>query len=298
MKTISVIILTYNQEEFVEKAINGVFMQDVDAKIELIISDDKSPDATDKVIKETITSAPKNIEVKYFRQDKNLGSTPNFYFALKQVTGDYITFCEGDDFWTDPQKLKNQLNFLDQNSDYAMCFHQVRNVSPIKEMDDTLFAKVEERDYTAEEIYKHWIVHTTSVFIKAEILKNQVVAEMYRYPDLLYFDTILYMSASLHGKIRGFTDTMSAYRRHDAGLSHGINHQRDLRHNKLDEIIGSIYGGKIRDYSDWQIFTRSRIAFDNLRKTGNYSLALKHLTWILKKYKKLKVYLLKKYSKK
>ncbi|MBW1619340.1 glycosyltransferase [Empedobacter falsenii] len=294
-KKLSIVVLTYNQENFIEKNLEGIFMQNVNFPIELILSNDNSTDNTHKVIEEVLKKAPSHIKIIYTNHKKNLGSTPNFYNALEKVTGDYLAFCEGDDYWTDENKLQKQFDFLEDNEDYSICFHQVTNVSPDKTIDGTLFSKIEDRDYSALEIYQHWVVHTTSVFMKAKVLQTKVFDEMKKHPNLLYFDTILYMSASFIGKMRGFSDTMSAYRRHSEGLSNGINYKRDLQHNILDEIIGELYGGKVLESSDWQVFSRSRIAFDALIKKGNYFLALQHLKWILRKKGKLKVYLKKKY---
>ncbi|PQL92007.1 glycosyltransferase [Apibacter adventoris] len=294
MKMISVIVLTYNQENFIARNLRGIFKQKVNFPIQLILSNDHSTDATDQVIKELIKEAPSHIQILYTNHSKNLGSTPNFYDALKKVTGQYIAFCEGDDYWVDENKLQQQYDFLENNAEYAMCFHQVKNESSNPNLNNTNFSVIEEKDYTALEIYKHWIVHTTSVLIKTEILENKIVKSMYKHPELLYFDTVLYMSASLHGKIRGFPKIMSVYTRHEAGLSNGINYSRDLRHNMLDEFIANLYGGKIKETSNWLIFSRSRIAFVKLLRKGNMFLAFKHLKWILKKRVNLKIYILKK----
>ena len=227
---------------------------------------------------------------------KNLGSTPNFFNALQKCTGKYLAFCEGDDYWTDENKLQIQYDFLERNKDYSMCFHQVKNISANPLLNDSIFAEVEDKDYSPFEIFRHWIVHTTSVFMNAEVLKNTAVQVLFRHPELLYFDTFLYMACSLNGKIWGSGLTMSAYLRHEEGLSNGINYKRDLRHNHLDEIIAETYGGKVKEYANWQIFSRSRIAFLNLLKQGKFSLAFQHLKWILKKKGNLRIYLIKKYA--
>ena len=124
-------------------------------------------------------------------------------------------------------------------------------------------------------------------------MQNKAAKELVKHPELLYFDTFLYLACGLSGKIRGSNKTMSCYRRHEAGISNGINYKRDLKHNHLDEIISQTYGGKIKESANWQIFSRSRIAFFNCLKNGNISLAFQHLIWILKKNGNLKVYLLK-----
>lgn len=292
--SVSVIILAYNQQDFIEKAIRGVFVQKINFPVELIISDDCSPDKTNEVIQEVILQAPKHFTIKYFSHPKNLGSTPNFYFALKQVTGKYLAFCEGDDYWFDDNKLQLQYDFMESHSDYSMCFHNVINISPDPTINNTPFSKIENRDYSALEIYNNWLVHTTSVFMKTETLHNDAAKKTLVKTDLLYFDTILYMANSLNGKIRGLTETMTAYLRHEVGLSHGVNYNRDLKHNQLDQIIGDYYGNKIRESANWQIFSRSRIALNACLKNRQFALAIKHLSWILKKKGNLKVYLIRK----
>lgn len=296
MNKVSIIVLTYNQEKFIEKNLQGIFMQKVNFSVELIISDDCSTDQTVTVINNFIKNKPSHIEIKLISHKKNLGSTPNFFNALQKCTGKYLAFCEGDDYWTDENKLQIQYDFLERNKDYSMCFHQVKNISSNPLLNDSIFAEVEDKDYSPFEIFRHWIVHTTSVFMNAEVLRNTAVKILFRHPELLYFDTFLYMACSLNGKIRGSGLTMSAYLRHEEGLSNGINYKRDLRHNHLDEIIAETYGGKVKEYANWQIFSRSRIAFLNLLKQGKFSLAFQHLKWILKKKGNLRIYLIKKYA--
>ncbi|MEN2436415.1 glycosyltransferase [Weeksellaceae bacterium A-14] len=295
MHKISVIILSYNHKPLIAKAIQGVFMQNVHCNIELIISDDGSTDGTQQAIEAILKETPEHFSVVYTPHPKNLGATPNFFDALSKVTGDYLCFCEGDDYWTDPNKLQYQLDFLESHPEYNMCFHQVTNISPDPGTDGTLFSKVENRDYSMLEIYQHWRVHTTSVFMRSSVLKNTAVKELLKHPELLYFDTFLYMACGTDGKIRGSDRTMSCYLRHEAGISNGINHRRDLRHNHLDQVIGDTYGGKIKESANWQIFSRSRIAFVDSMKQGHLLLAWKHLQWMIRRKGNLKVYLQKKF---
>lgn len=295
MKKLSIIILSYNHQDYITQALEGVFMQKVNFPIELILCDDKSPDNTHSVITEYLKNIPSHIEVKYTRHHNNLGSTPNFYFALQQVTGDYLAFCEGDDYWIDEYKLQKQFDFLEQNPEYSLVFHQAMNVSPYPEIDGTPFSLVEDRDYTSLEIYQHWVVHTATVMMKAETLQSDAFKNTLKDPSLQYFDTVLFLAASTLGKMRGFSDTMSAYRRHDAGLSFGaINFKRDLKHNHLDTIIGNYHQGKIKQHADWQIFRRSYDDFFSSLKKGDIFTSLQFLKWILKHPKKLVVFWIKK----
>lgn len=296
MNKVSVIVLVYNQEDFIERNLQGIFLQKTNFPIELIISNDKSTDNTNSVIQKLIENAPEHIEINYTNHKNNLGATPNFYDALKKVTGKYIAFCEGDDYWTDNNKLQIQYDFLEQNKGYAICCH---NVIQVNENDiiinNNQFSSIENRDYTAFEIYKDWQVHTTSIFMKSSVLKNDAFRKTLNDPTLLYFDTIMFMAAITSGKMRGMDITMSAYRRHSAGLSAGTDLKRDLRHNKLDQIKSNYYKNKIGHLADWKIFSRSRLDFWECIKNKKYTLAFQHLKWILKKYKILRIYILKEY---
>lgn len=296
MATVSIIVLAYNHQDFIGKNLEGIFVQDFPGNIELIICNDSSTDDTDSVIRQKIAEAPANFNVKYFSHSQNIGATPNFYFALKQATGQYLAFCEGDDYWTDPEKLSVQTSFLDQNPNCALTFHQVTNVSPHPEYDGKIFAPVEDREYPAEEIYRHWTIHTASVVMRRDVLNSDAFKNTLKDPTLLYFDTILFLATSTTGKLRGISRTMSAYRRHEQGISFGFNLNKDLRHNNLDEVIGTYHRGKIKNIADWQIFTRSRIGFQLALKDRDFKTTFKFITWIIKKYKILIIYLIKKWQ--
>ena len=79
---ISVCVITYNHENFISQAINGVFLQELNFPVEFIISNDCSSDKTNDKIEEIINQAPENISVRYFNHKKNLGSLKNFSFAI------------------------------------------------------------------------------------------------------------------------------------------------------------------------------------------------------------------------
>lgn len=98
-------------------------MQEGEFRIELIISNDNSRDQTEEVVLKMIDEHPNGHWIKYKKQDRNIGSTLNYLWCLENATGDYISICDSDDFWSDPLKLQKQIQFLETNPDFVGSFH-------------------------------------------------------------------------------------------------------------------------------------------------------------------------------
>src|SRR5690606_4865545 len=105
---VSVCMITYNHEHFIQEAVVSVLNQKVDFEIEVIISDDCSTDRTCEKIVEVITSHPNGKWVRLYQQSKNSGVMSNFVWALRKCDSEFIAICEGDDYWTDNLKLRKQ----------------------------------------------------------------------------------------------------------------------------------------------------------------------------------------------
>ena len=119
---VSVCMITYNHENFIREAIDGVLMQKTDFPIELIIGEDCSTDGTRKIVMEYARKYPDII--RPLLPDSNLGMMKNFIETMQAATGKYIALCEGDDYWTDPYKLQKQVDFLEANEEYSLCCHR------------------------------------------------------------------------------------------------------------------------------------------------------------------------------
>ena len=123
---VSVVMITYGHENYIEEAINSVLRQECDFELELIIANDKSPDNTDDVVQRILRNHPKASSIRYILREKNWGIVPNFIDALKQGRGRYIALCEADDYWTDRSKLNKQVCFLEAHLDHSMICHNAR----------------------------------------------------------------------------------------------------------------------------------------------------------------------------
>lgn len=217
---VSVVMITYGHEKYIRQAIESVLMQECNFEFELIIGNDQSPDNTDKVIQEILVNNPNSNKIKYFNHKQNIGFMENHIFVLNQVKGKYIAICEGDDYWTDKQKLQKQFDFLENNSDFGMVFHDCKMY--FEETDELknsgIVEKIDDREYSRLEILEKWIIPTGSVFFKSNLINEQLY-KIYRNKKALFGDTYTNLFVSRNSKIYGFSDKMSVYRIHKGGLT-------------------------------------------------------------------------------
>ena len=137
---VSISIITYNQKDFIRQTLDGILMQKTNFAFEVLIHDDCSTDGTTEIIKEYEEKYPEIIRPIYEEENqfsKGKGIVRNFIFP--RVQGKYIAFCEGDDYWTDENKLQKQVDFLEANPDYTVCFHRVKKIYEPKIHEDEVF---------------------------------------------------------------------------------------------------------------------------------------------------------------
>lgn len=122
---VSVLMLAYNQERYIDEAIRSIMLQETDFPFELVIGNDASSDRTGKLCEAWQKKYPQQIVL--LDRKENLGLQQNFIQTYARCRGTYIAICEGDDYWTDKHKLQLQADFLDSHPDYSTCFHRVIN---------------------------------------------------------------------------------------------------------------------------------------------------------------------------
>ena len=122
---VSVLMLAYNQAKYIDEAIGSVMAQDLDFSFELIIGDDCSSDNTLEHCRAWQQRHPDKIVIH--ENEHNIGLAANYIATYQLARGKYIAICEGDDYWTDKNKLRTQTAFMEDHPGYSMCFHRVIN---------------------------------------------------------------------------------------------------------------------------------------------------------------------------
>lgn len=215
---LTVVSISYNQEKYIRQALESFLMQKTNFPIEIIIADDASTDKTQEIIAEYAEKYPEKIK-PVFRK-KNLGAMENFIETLASVKSEYVIYCEGDDYFTDSLKLQKQVDFLDANPDYSICFHPVRvffedgsradDIFPTKEM------LLDRTTFELDDLIKQNFMQTNSVMYRWRF-NEENIKEIFP-KDIMPGDWFLHLLHSQKGKIKYIDEVMADYRRHQEGI--------------------------------------------------------------------------------
>ena len=227
--------LVYNHELYLRDCLEGFVMQKTNFNFVAIVHDDASTDTSSSIIREYAEKYPKifkpiyETENQYSKPDGSLWRIMND--AIDATGAKYVAMCEGDDYWIDPLKLQKQINFMETNPEYSMCFHAstLKNELGYKEEYDC--TNIVTKDYTASELFTHWIVPTASIlYIKDRVHAYRIIHKEW----MITGDVCLVAICATVGKVRGFSDVMSVYRLNRNSLVHSKQYEIDqiMKHPK------------------------------------------------------------------
>ncbi len=226
---VSVLCMAYNQEKYIRQTLESFVMQKTNFPFEVLINDDASTDKTPEIIKEFADKYPNIIKPVYQKENQySKGVSIHNDFLFPKAAGKYLAFCEGDDFWTDENKLQIQYDIMEKNPDCPLCLHKVRVVSENgNELKETYPKHLGKKVLTTENflklIFYTYTFQTSCYFLRKEDYKNftQNFNEsllLYRlYLELKIGDepTLLYFG--LLGKTYYINKVMSKYRKNSLG---------------------------------------------------------------------------------
>lgn len=172
---VSIICLTYNQSKYIRNCLEGFVCQKTDFSFEAIVHDDASTDETQSVIREYVQKYPDIIkpifekENQYSKRDGSLQRIVN-----NELSGKYVALCEGDDYWIDPLKLQKQVNFLENNPEYGMCYTDFDIKNEVSGVYEHSLFKNEKSRYPSNYNLGEWIIKAGYVAPMTWVLKKNL----------------------------------------------------------------------------------------------------------------------------
>ena len=211
---LSVLLVTYNHENYIRVALNGLLNQTFDEKIELLIADDASSDNTLAIIQE-YEGYDSRFVFKYLDSTKNIGITKNYQRGFAACSGEYVAVLEGDDYWISPFKLQKQIDFLDTHWGCDLCSV---NYLVFQEAISHYYPRIaignDYRLISARELIADNIVGNFSTCMYRKSALDNLPQALYETTSYDWIINICIARASLIG----FLETpMSVYRLHTSG---------------------------------------------------------------------------------
>lgn len=214
---VSILCITYNHKNYIRQCLDGFVMQKTNFDFIAYVGDDCSTDGTTEIVKEYEYKYPNIIKGIY--HSKNTNIIGNYFDVVNACKSKYVAVCEGDDYWIDEYKLQKQVDFLESNPDYAICFHPVKVVYEGFDFEKTNeiypTQKMIKSGTTFELLLKTNFIQTNSVMYRWEF--NDKKIEEYFPKDILPGDFYLHLLHAKEGKIKMLIDVMSVYRRNPSG---------------------------------------------------------------------------------
>ena len=270
---VSVCCITYNQEKYIRRCLEGIVNQQCSFQFEVFVHDDASTDDTPKIILEYAQKYP-NI-IKPILQTENQYSKGVFItlnLIVPLAKGKYFAFCEGDDFWIDSHKLEKQVKVLENYPNCHLCLHTVKGIKedetpvgimyPNFSLESGIISGAQLLDYICTNEY---VFQTTSYFMRTVDLKRyalkppsfRMVSATGDTPYLLYFSTL--------GDTYYLADIMSCYRH--TSLE---NNPRKAKYMNTEEKIVAHYNKQIQMMEEFDKYTDGKFHELCQRKIDGY----------------------------
>jgi len=285
MIEVSILIITYNQKDFVretiESCLNQTFKQ---SKYEIIISDDGSTDGTQEIIQEY---AKKHRNIVPILNKENTGIASNLNRGLEKAKGTYLAFLGGDDIML-PNKLNIQVDYFNNNQDVIGCSHDMEvfdseSNQKIANSSQLLSSKKIPNKMGVEFLFDSALALIPS----AMMIKRQYIPEHGFDARLKYANDYLFdIEYFVQGKLGFIHEVYGRYRKHEQQVSSLQKKENDFeeylivlgivlaKYPKLYKIIYKHQASKILSHIIYAIQTdqkdRARFLSRYLILNGDY----------------------------
>ena len=234
---VSIAVATYQHAPYIQDCLNGILIQNTSFPFEIILGEDGSTDGTREICIDYAEKYPNKIRLflrdralsQLSDQNGNLITRFNSYWNRLSARGKYIAWCDGDDYWIDANKLQKQVNFLEENEDCVIAFHDAKIVD--KDNNVISYSCLNNRinNYSKNEMLAGPHIPTNTAIFR-NIIDD--------YPEFFIKspnqDILLWHLLGFYGSgkfIRNISS--SAYRQHDGGVWSSLNTSE-----KKGKIIG------------------------------------------------------------
>jgi glycosyltransferase involved in cell wall biosynthesis len=241
---LSVMLKAYNHEPFIAQALDSALAQRTSFPFEVVVGEDCSTDLTRAIVDRYASRHPDRIKVLH--RPTRVGMVRNTMELYRASSAEYAAWLDGDDYWTSPDKLQRQVEWLDARPRHTMCFHEADRVGADAVASHWSLGVPGKADYTIEDVLVRPPGYT-STCVYRRVLR--------RFPEwferLPFCDWPLQVLHAAEGPAGLLPEIMSVYRERDAaaaalGFDRGGALSRAAfwapRHAEIYEVLNRHFG--------------------------------------------------------
>lgn len=234
---VNIVMVVFNQQNYVAKAIESVLMQKTNYSFKLIIGEDCSQDNTFQICKEYALKYPNQIAL--LKNTTNLGLIKNYTSCFQECTGKYVAILEGDDYWTDPFKLQRQIDVMEKNEDIGLVHTNYKildeNLNKISSLSQKVLEKTFQfQGYIYNKLMIQNFICAITVMFRRSIIDHMDFTPFIRN-NCVTIDLAILLQCSMSYRIAFIKDEMAVYRVSPNSISNNI------KFNKIEKFAETKY---------------------------------------------------------
>lgn len=263
---VSVMCLTYNHENFIEKTLESLVNQKTSYRYEIIVHDDASTDNTKNIVQKYSEKYPDLVKPIFEEENQYSKKNSIAKIMFPYIRGKYVAWCEGDDYWSSLDKLEMQVDELEKKDELVACISKVEIVTYNGNTKKKFFPKEQlpEGELLQEEYMRYTLSDSfpwqlTGLMIRYTEYANFIINPP-KYRDAFRVGDIpLFLYIGLCGKIYYIDETLSCYRTGNPESWVG-------RHRNNKKLQTEYFISKIEAYKAYDTYT-----------VGKYSIYIQEL---------------------
>ncbi len=260
---LSVVMTTYNHERYLAEAIESVLRQRTTFAVELVIGEDCSSDSTRSIAESYAESYPQLIRL--LPSERNVGMRANYRRTIEATRGRYVAILDGDDYFTDCDKLQMQVELMERESDVGMCYTRSERID--EQGNVTTYPEGTCSESFEAMLWCNPAENATVVARRELVLRYYSEVEPERlHPEWLTDDLPMWIWFAATGRYRAIERTTAVHRILRSSVSHSPDYRRRIA-----------FCDSMADISIWfdKNYNENRLHFELWRRRENTAL------WVL-----------------
>lgn len=205
--------LAFNHEKYIRKTLEGFVKQKTNYQYKVIVHDDASTDGTAGIIKEFADKYP-DLIFPIFQKENQYSKGVDIFenYIRPMLEGKYLASCEGDDYWTDENKLQLQIDYMEKHPECSLCVHNTELITEEGKETYQFINRCDfDRDYSVCDVIEAdggGLFQTSSQISRMEL--NFGIPQAFRNSTALDYPYVVFLA--MNGNVHYIARAMSAYR--------------------------------------------------------------------------------------